>query len=285
MSCHSIVHVASTMGNGDFTSRVSAAASSSRPATIRYLHAAGRFPDLPQSGAAPAHVPEAVHAGRVARVLLGVPQGAPGHAGESTTAGCAASTSTTTGRPAAFRARARARSTIRPSHPTCADCHMPLVRFARPRQSAMARCIRTASPRPTPPSRTSTRTTAQLRATEKFLQSGFITVDIFAAVAGGGRRRAQLRDAPPRRRYAARRTPPSRWAKRPNRSGPVMIREVGKIAAPHRCRRACASSPAPPSRVDVVVRTRKIGHFFPGGTVDAFDVWLEFQGARCATAA
>ena len=30
-------------------------------------------------------------------------------------------------------------------------------------------------------------------------------------------------------------------------------------------------------RVDVVVRTRKIGHFFPGGTVDAFDVWLEFQ--------
>ena len=30
-------------------------------------------------------------------------------------------------------------------------------------------------------------------------------------------------------------------------------------------------------RVDVVVRTRKIGHFFPGGTVDAFDVWLELQ--------
>jgi tetratricopeptide (TPR) repeat protein len=28
-------------------------------------------------------------------------------------------------------------------------------------------------------------------------------------------------------------------------------------------------------RVDVVVRTRKVGHFFPGGTVDAFDVWLE----------
>jgi tetratricopeptide (TPR) repeat protein len=30
--------------------------------------------------------------------------------------------------------------------------------------------------------------------------------------------------------------------------------------------------------VDVVVRTRKIGHFFPGGTVDAFDIWLELQG-------
>jgi Flp pilus assembly protein TadD len=32
-------------------------------------------------------------------------------------------------------------------------------------------------------------------------------------------------------------------------------------------------------RVDAVVRTRKVGHFFPGGTVDAFDVWLEFQAS------
>ena len=30
-------------------------------------------------------------------------------------------------------------------------------------------------------------------------------------------------------------------------------------------------------RVDVVVRTRKIGHFFPAGTVDGFDVWLELK--------
>ena len=30
-------------------------------------------------------------------------------------------------------------------------------------------------------------------------------------------------------------------------------------------------------RVEVVARTRRVGHFFPGGTVDAFDVWLELQ--------
>jgi len=30
-------------------------------------------------------------------------------------------------------------------------------------------------------------------------------------------------------------------------------------------------------RIDVVARTRTIGHFFPGGTVDAFDVWMELQ--------
>ncbi|NIR48779.1 MAG: hypothetical protein GWN55_05250, partial [Phycisphaerae bacterium] len=30
-------------------------------------------------------------------------------------------------------------------------------------------------------------------------------------------------------------------------------------------------------RLDVVVRTLKVGHFFPGGTVDAFDVWIELK--------
>ncbi|RPJ57295.1 MAG: tetratricopeptide repeat protein [Acidobacteria bacterium] len=30
-------------------------------------------------------------------------------------------------------------------------------------------------------------------------------------------------------------------------------------------------------RVDVVVRTKNVGHFFPGGTVDGFDVWVELQ--------
>src|SRR5436190_15125063 len=30
-------------------------------------------------------------------------------------------------------------------------------------------------------------------------------------------------------------------------------------------------------RLEVVLRTRKVGHFFPGGTVDAFDVWVELE--------
>ena len=29
--------------------------------------------------------------------------------------------------------------------------------------------------------------------------------------------------------------------------------------------------------VEVVVRNRGVGHFFPGGTLDAFDVWIEFK--------
>ncbi len=57
-----------------------------------------------------------------------------------------------------------------------------------------------------------------------------------------------------------------------------MIREVGQVAAPIDTARRRRCSPGSTVRVDVVVRTRKIGHFFPGGTVDAFDVWLELQG-------
>ncbi len=55
------------------------------------------------------------------------------------------------------------------------------------------------------------------------------------------------------------------------------VREVGDIAAPidHAGAHLQAGQTA---RVDVVVRTRKIGHFFPGGTVDSFDVWLELKG-------
>ncbi len=59
-------------------------------------------------------------------------------------------------------------------------------------------------------------------------------------------------------------------------SAPVALREVGKIAAPIDTAHA-SFAPGSTVRLDTVVRTRKIGHFFPGGTVDAFDVWLEVQ--------
>ena len=38
-----------------------------------------------------------------------------------------------------------------------------------------------------------------------------------------------------------------------------------------------AVMPGESVRIDAVVRTRNVGHFFPGGTVDAFDVWVELK--------
>jgi Flp pilus assembly protein TadD len=52
--------------------------------------------------------------------------------------------------------------------------------------------------------------------------------------------------------------------------------ELAPLVAPLN-RLAATVRPGETYRADVVVRTRKIGHFFPGGTVDAFDVWLELQ--------
>ncbi|HEX7182249.1 MAG TPA: tetratricopeptide repeat protein [Thermoanaerobaculia bacterium] len=160
---------------------------------------------------------------------------------------------------------------------TCAGCHMPLVPSNDPgnvdgfvhshrfpaANTALAYVNKDAE---------------QMKATVDFLKSGFITVDIFAvspAEEGHGEmpmvRRAPRQDAGPQTM--------STFAvgEEAEQTGAVFIREVGKVAAPLD-RAAPRLKPGSTVKVDVVVRTRTIGHFFPGGTVDAFDVWLELQG-------
>ena len=115
----------------------------------------------------------------------------------------------------------------------------------------------------------------QLGITEKFLQSGFVTVDLFAVspVEEDAKQTAMVRRAGDEGPQLA-----STFAvgEEAEQAGPVTIREVGKLAAPLGAAGARVR-PGSTVRVDAVVRTRKIGHFFPGGTVDAFDVWLELQ--------
>ncbi|HZU25653.1 MAG TPA: tetratricopeptide repeat protein [Bryobacteraceae bacterium] len=113
----------------------------------------------------------------------------------------------------------------------------------------------------------------QLKAEEDFLKSGFITVDLFAA-SPVQENAAQLQM---KRRASDNPTLSSTFAvgEEAEQQGPVFIREVGKVKAPLELQRF---SPGETIRVDAVVRTRTIGHFFPGGTVDAPDVWLEMQG-------
>jgi tetratricopeptide (TPR) repeat protein len=115
----------------------------------------------------------------------------------------------------------------------------------------------------------------QMDVTEKFLQSGFVTVDIFAVSpeeTGKG-------ETPMVRRVGEGPQLSSGFAvgEEAEQQGEAVIRDVGRVAAPIE-RAAPAVPPGSTVRVDVVVRTRTIGHFFPGGTVDAFDVWLELQG-------
>ncbi len=155
----------------------------------------------------------------------------------------------------------------------CADCHMPLVASQDPGNqrgkvhSHRFPAANTAVPYVTGDAK-------QLATTEKFLKSGFISVDIFAMspVEEDKRQTAMIRragEAPQAMSTFA-------VGEEAEQTGQVLLRDVGKVAAPIDQSGALVK-PGSTVRVDVVVRTRKIGHFFPGGTVDAFDVWLELQ--------
>ena len=117
---------------------------------------------------------------------------------------------------------------------------------------------------------------AQLEATEKLLKSGFISVDIFAAspVDESKKETAMVR-------RASSDTMQSMTGfgvgEESDAGGQITLREMGAVAAPID-KAGAKFRPGSTARVDVVVRTRKIGHFFPGGTVDAFDIWLELEG-------
>ena len=164
----------------------------------------------------------------------------------------------------------------------CADCHMPLVASHDPGNRDG-----TVHSHRFPAANTAVahvnKDAAQLEAEQKFLKSGFITVDIFAASPVERSSRANS-DDPARGERSAGSSPLSRWAKKPSSTA---TRIFAKWARSRRrsTRRGAVFEPGSTARVDVVVRTRKIGHFFPGGTVDAFDVWLELARPRCRSAA
>ena len=162
-----------------------------------------------------------------------------------------------------------------PKTSTCVDCHMTSVKSNDPGHHAdgTVHSHRFAAANTAVPF--VNHDTAQLEETERFLKSGFISVDIFAVSpidekAEGVRMIRRAADTP-------RANTTFGVGEESDETGPVMIREVGAVAAPID-KAQPALTPGSTARVDVVVRTRKIGHFFPGGTVDAFDIWLELQG-------
>jgi len=166
-----------------------------------------------------------------------------------------------------------------PRSSTCADCHMPLVPSRDPgNHNGLVHSHRFPGANTAVPF--VNQDAKQLRATEQFLKDDALSVDIFAVSpidSSGGKANAALEM---RRRASDSPQAASTFAVGEESEAavaPAVIREVGRVAAPID-RAAPALRPGDTVRVDVVVRTRKVGHFFPGGTVDAFDVWLELKG-------
>jgi tetratricopeptide (TPR) repeat protein len=268
MSCHAIVHVASTMGNADFTVEyppLHELASSHNPMVhaadyaLTYLN-----PEPHRQTFLKPFMRQSEFCAACHKVHLDVPVNnyrwvrgfndydnwqASGVSGQG------------------------ARSFYYPpKSQVCADCHMPLVASRDPgNRGGQVHSHR--FPAANMALAYVNQDKPQMDTIEKFLKSGFITVDIFAAApADGSRGQVEMR----RRSDSVRANTTFASGEEVEAGGLGVVREVGKMAAPIDASGA-SLEPGGTARVDVVVRTRKIGHFFPGGTVDGFDVWLELQ--------
>ncbi len=169
-----------------------------------------------------------------------------------------------------------ARSFYYPERPQrCADCHMPLVDSVDPAaKNGKVRSHRFPAANTALPF--VNHDAVQLKAVQDFLRDGQISVDVFGITRPSGQADRETRavaDGVPQiastfaigeesgafgRTTATRAGPPDDVLAPLDRI-PVTVRRGESV------------------RVEVVVRTLKVGHFFPGGTVDAFDVWVELE--------
>jgi tetratricopeptide (TPR) repeat protein len=173
-----------------------------------------------------------------------------------------------------------ARSFYYPPKPQqCADCHMPLEpshdmgNVDGKVHSHRFPGANTALP-------TANEDATQLKATEDFLTSGALTVDIFAlsresaalALKAAPSKTGGLGDQQLSTTFAVGEEAETKIAPSTNSNA-----EAVPVTAPlNRVQPAIRRGDT--VRVDVVVRTKRVGHFFPGGTVDAYDTWLELKG-------
>jgi cytochrome c-type biogenesis protein CcmH/NrfG len=164
-----------------------------------------------------------------------------------------------------------ARSFYYPPKPAeCADCHMPLTPskdqgningFVHSHRFPAAN---TALP-------VANEDPEQLKITENFLKDKIVSVDIFALSPA----RSELKHAAFSQSELA--TTFAVGEEAEAKITPSAQTEVLPVTAPL-SRVQPVVRRGDTVRVDVVVRTKKIGHFFPGGTVDAYDTWLELKG-------
>ena len=111
----------------------------------------------------------------------------------------------------------------------------------------------------------------QLKIVTEFLQNDQVTVDIFAL---SGATPIQLAKE---NRAVNRPTVLSMTGEEDTRGRAAgTLTDISKIVAPIDQSNATVKR-GEEVRIDVVVRTRGVGHRFPAGTIDAFDIWLELK--------
>jgi tetratricopeptide (TPR) repeat protein len=169
-----------------------------------------------------------------------------------------------------------ARSFYYPAKPMkCASCHMPMVAAEDPAavdgkiHSHRFPGANTALPHVN-------NDPVQLKVVQDFLRDGQISVDVFGLV-----RTAAAEPARPAASAAARNEPELATSfAQGEESGAApasaFLLPPSPVIAPIDAVQPTVRR-GDSVRVEVVVRTRKVGHFFPGGTVDALEVWVELD--------
>jgi Flp pilus assembly protein TadD len=166
-----------------------------------------------------------------------------------------------------------ARSFYYPATPMmCADCHMPMV-ASKDEGNVNGYVHSHRFPGANTAVPTANEDTEQLEASKKFLQDKQVSVDIFAVSPVAKNDTLGSQKNLPKQELSTT-FAVGEEAEATGPTGPAG--EARPITAPlgrmdARVRRG------DDALVDVVVRTRKVGHFFPGGTIDALEVWLELH--------
>jgi len=160
---------------------------------------------------------------------------------------------------------------------TCTDCHMPLVpSHDLGNRNGSVHNHRFPGANTALP--TANKHQEQLDTTLAFLQGGIVTLDIFGlsqvaslaesqqtaptAAGEGGALATTFPVGEEQASGSGRQTSdahPARPVLAPLEAGSAAVQRGTEVL------------------VEVVVRNRGVGHFFPGGTIDAFDVWIEFK--------
>jgi tetratricopeptide (TPR) repeat protein len=170
-----------------------------------------------------------------------------------------------------------ARAFYYPDQPKrCADCHMPLVDSKDPAaKNGKVRSHRFPGANTALPFVNGDR--EQFETTVRFLQDKQVTIDIFGMTPGKAQKIEEVRpragdDTPRLASTFAIGEESMQFG-----SGQVFITKPAEVIAPLNQIPDATVRRGEEMRLDVVVRTRKVGHFFPGGTVDGLDVWVELQ--------
>ena len=152
----------------------------------------------------------------------------------------------------------------------CTDCHMPLVP-SRDAGNVDGKVHDHRFPGANTALPFVNKHDEQLKVVTEFLQNKQVTVDIFAL---SGATPIQLAKE---NRPVTRPTVLSMTGEEDTLGHAAgTLTDLSKIVAPINQSNAAVKR-GEEVRVDVVVRTRGVGHRFPAGTIDAFDIWLELK--------